>query len=513
MKIVKNYIVLTLLAILSFTIKAHEIDSIEISVVLHANGDASITEIRSAEMDEQGTEGFIKIHHLDNTMKVKNFSVSDEHSGNFMFLKQWDSNQGDRLFKKGKCGINETSDGYELCWGIGEIGPHHYKIGYTVTNLVQSFTDCDGFNHNFYQAENTAAKEALVTIVKENGHFSKEDVQTMTYSGFDGSINLIDGKIIAKSKSFDDGDEMIIKCRFNKNVFHPAVKHDTSHKNFFLKRNSITIFLILFSLFAFLLGIIPILIKKNRHKRHCKRWFGVSSPDSPKMSTEIPFNGDLQMFFGYLNAIDDKHASVESKVEAFIVRMINNGDIELLDGDNKVKIINPPASELPSSIKNSYDNVYHCLLNILWANSNEDNVVYIDMVKVNPFENYKFNYLSEDRANYKKFEEYYNIISDYPAIKPSTITPEEAISVMGLKKYLQETSIDYENSPTTNGIPSTEYLVYETLFGIKKHSGLNFVDVAHCFAQVWQVFRLARESDSGTGGSGGSTGGGGSGFR
>ena len=138
-------------------------------------------------------------------------------------------------------------------------------------------------------------------------------------------------------------------------------------------------------------------------------------------------------------------------------------------------------------------------------------MVYLDKVEINPFEKDKY----KDRENYNKFEEYYNILSDCPSIKPSTITPEEAQLVMGLKKYLQEVSIDYEQFSTINGISSTEYLVYESLFGMKKHSKLDFLSAALDFSYVWRTFSDSRNgSDSGGfGGSGGSSGGGGSGFR
>ena len=510
MKIVKYCILLVVLVTLSMQINAHEIESIEITVVLHPNGDATITELRSAIVDNRGTEGFIKIYNLDN-MQVNNFNVSDEHSGNFNFQKQWDSSQSSRSFKTGKCGINETNLGFELCWGIGDVGSHHYKISYTVTNLVQSYTDCDGFNHNFYEAENTPAKNAVVTIVKENGQFSKEDVQSLTLAGIEGYIKLINGKIVAKSNSFDNGDEMILKCQFKKNVFHPVIKHDTKYEDYFFKK---TIKKKLIGLLCYLplilLVVIPFVHSRIQKKRF-KRWFGVSKPVSPKISTEIPFNGDIQKFYGYLKAIDSRQASNGNKVAAFFVRMINNGDIELLDdGDNKVRIINPPATELPSSDETSYENVYHSLLSILWANSNEENIVYLDKVKINPYDNFESK--KNDYENYEKFKRYYKIISNCPKIKASVITPEEAIAVLGLQKYLRETSIDYVNTTMTNGIPTTEYMDYECIFGMRKHENLNFVNLAFVLANKWKAYVNIKESND-SGGSGGSTGGGGSGFR
>ncbi len=218
-----------------------------------------------------------------------------------------------------------------------------------------------------------------------------------------------------------------------------------------------------------------------------KRWFGKFKPYPPKWSTKIPFNGDLQQCFGYISAIEPSKVWFKHKMKAFFIRMINNGDIELLeDHDRVVRIINPPAAKLPSSVTMSYENVYHCLLSILWANSNEDNIVSLNDIDINPYDKEK------DIDNYNKFEDYYTIVTQYPQVKCSIISPKEARAVMGLKRYLQEATIDYQQLTTNDGILSTEYLVYECLFGITTHSDLNFYDAAIGFSDVWSK-RLPRK--------------------
>lgn len=270
------------------------------------------------------------------------------------------------------------------------------------------------------------------------------------------------------------------------------------------------------AIFMLAFGKISNAITKKRRQQRFMEWFGVDEPESPEVSTEIPFDGDLQLCFAYLSAIDPEQAEVKNKVAAFIVRMINNGDIELLeDRDDAVRIINPPANELPSSNNESYENVYQCLLSILWANSNEENIVYLDNVEMNPYKSYKYKFFSDGRDDYTKFEEYFTITSSCPSISPSKITPQEARSVMGLKKFLEEASIDYEQSTMINGIQSTEYLVYESLFGIMIHSNFNFLDAANSFSQIWleRFIEKQEEDNSSTFGggssSGGSSGGGG----
>lgn len=232
-----------------------------------------------------------------------------------------------------------------------------------------------------------------------------------------------------------------------------------------------------------LLILIFILVKRVYYLFH---WYGTYKLNTLKSSTTIPFDGDLQQCFVCLSVIDPSNAWFQNKMAAFLVRMINNGDIELLEEQRKARIINPPAAELPSSVKISYENVCHCLLSILWENSDKDYIVNLNDFEINPFDENK------DVVNYNRFEEYYNIISQYPKVKCSMISPNDAKSVMCLKKYLQEVTLDYEQNTTINGIPGTEYLVYECLFGITNHSDLNFYDAAIGFSDVWSK-RLPRK--------------------
>ena len=54
-----------------------------------------------------------------------------------------------RSEKEGRCGIVETGNGYELCWGIGESGQRTYITSYTITGLVRGYPDADALRHVF----------------------------------------------------------------------------------------------------------------------------------------------------------------------------------------------------------------------------------------------------------------------------------------------------------------------------------------------------------------------------
>ena len=94
--------------------------NLNIQVALHDNGDADITELRQMSIDSEGTESYIVIGNL-NGSEIRGFSVSDESGRTYTNEGSWNIHRS-RQQKAGRCGIVTKSDGYELCWGLGESG-------------------------------------------------------------------------------------------------------------------------------------------------------------------------------------------------------------------------------------------------------------------------------------------------------------------------------------------------------------------------------------------------------
>ena len=157
------FLLLSLLMTVSSVMANPVFRDLKIEVILHDNGDADITEIRQLNIDNEGTEGYIVIGNLEGS-EIKNFSVSDE-DGEFINEGSWDVDRS-RSQKARRCGIVKKSDGLELCWGLGnKNGANTYLIKYTVTGLVRSYYESDGFNWMFITRNMTPSPEmASVTI-------------------------------------------------------------------------------------------------------------------------------------------------------------------------------------------------------------------------------------------------------------------------------------------------------------------------------------------------------------
>ena len=110
--------------LLTSTASANRVPEMEIEVALRPDGSAYVTQIWSAQTDD-GTE-FYLARNDSGYLSITDFSVSDKN-GPYTFVENWDvSASFDE--KAGKCGILDTDDGVELCWGISEYGETRYAI-------------------------------------------------------------------------------------------------------------------------------------------------------------------------------------------------------------------------------------------------------------------------------------------------------------------------------------------------------------------------------------------------
>ena len=165
-------LLLTLLAVLTLlpsAIAQHSLDSLNMGVYFHRDGSAEVEEYRYMYIGNEGTECYIKMYNLGD-MEVTDFQVSED-STTYFNEGAWDVERS-RSQKAFRCGINDTFDGPELCWGVGSSGYHKYVIKYKLKGLVKSYSDYDGFNFCFYDAANPPAKNAFIVFKLDRSDFT-----------------------------------------------------------------------------------------------------------------------------------------------------------------------------------------------------------------------------------------------------------------------------------------------------------------------------------------------------
>ena len=224
-----GFLLLTLLFSLP-AVAQHQLDSVFVLVRLQDDGSARVTERRDAHMSDQGTEGFITFNNMGD-IEVKDLEVFDEEDFEYKVEEEWDVERS-REEKTHKCGYHHTPEGVELCWGIGKSGYRSYYISYTLTHLVKSYDDYDGFCHSFYEAKNSPAAFAMVNVIVDVDSLSKKDARIWTF-GYDGWKGHASNFVWARTEDdcpMRNGDAVIILMEMKKGILHPDVTKEGSFR-------------------------------------------------------------------------------------------------------------------------------------------------------------------------------------------------------------------------------------------------------------------------------------------
>ena len=214
MKLIKKLLIavpLVLILCSGIVLAKNNVSEIDIDVTIRDDGSAYIVQNWKGTFDE-GTENYIPIKTED--IAITDFKVSDK-DGTYTFVEDWYVKWA--FFEKArKCGIVETNDGVELCFGISEYGENRYAIEYVVEDFIKSYQDYDG-------------TDGHITITLQNGTELNEDNAGIWGFGYDGYVEFQDGKVNAYTSSALSGDNsMIIMLRMNKGIVSPKTEIDDS---------------------------------------------------------------------------------------------------------------------------------------------------------------------------------------------------------------------------------------------------------------------------------------------
>ena len=203
----------------------NNVSEIDISVTVRNDGSAYIVQNWRGEFNE-GTENYIPINTYG--IELSNFMVSDEN-GTYSLQNSWDV---DASFeeKARKCGINETADGIELCFGISEYGENRYAIEYVVKDFIKSYTDYDGTNFMFINPNmSTFPTDGHINIVMENSTALDENNARIWAFGYDGNIEFQNGAINAwTTQALNNDASMIVMLELDKGIIFPQAEVNES---------------------------------------------------------------------------------------------------------------------------------------------------------------------------------------------------------------------------------------------------------------------------------------------
>ncbi|MBE6157884.1 MAG: DUF2207 domain-containing protein [Firmicutes bacterium] len=202
---------------------SNSINSIDMDVYIDSNGNAAITEVWKANLN-QGTEGYRPYSKLGNST-ISNFSVSDDTGRIYESLSFWNTSSSFSE-KAYKSGIHNIYDGVELCFGISKYGSRTYTLKYNISNFVTQYTDTQGIYFNFVNFDQSIGH---VTIkLHSDKPFSLDNSKIWAF-GNNGKINFKDGSIFFDSKGFVSSSQYVVELvRFESNLFNTSSKSEQS---------------------------------------------------------------------------------------------------------------------------------------------------------------------------------------------------------------------------------------------------------------------------------------------
>ena len=342
----------------------NRVSKMEIDVAVRRDGSAAVTQVWTADTDS-GTEFYLACRD-SGYLTITDFSVSDE-SGTYALLEEWDV---DASFeeKAGKCGVHETEDGVELCWGIGEYGPRQYTVSYVLHGLVGAYDDADGFNHRFVDEMTTFPTNVSLTIRSEDGAPLADGNCDIWAFGYDGQIRFEDGAIHAWTETALDGSEnMTVMVALKKEVLSPLRNEDGSFEE--IKDRAFEGsdydneeeggFLDLLLGLAIFLGVGvcitmgAVIAAKRRKAKLNKRTKQV------EYFRDAPNNGNLNVTHRLGSACE--LCREDSLLGAYLLRLISDGALEPEESDSNarqadMRLVRPPRNGNP------YDDAFYTIL-------------------------------------------------------------------------------------------------------------------------------------------------------
>ena len=477
----KVYAVIGIILILMCSVvQANEMRSIDMNVFIDENGNANVTETWQYYSDS-GTECYHSYKNLGNS-KIKNLIVSDDVM-TYEILDGWDVN-GSFDDKKYKCGISNTSDGIEICWGISEYGNKEYVVNYVITNFVSELNDSQMAYWELIP-QGTAPQEASITIWSELDY--EDTLPVWGYGNYGGFCYVADGKIEMKSDgALDDDEYMTILVKFSNGMFNCVEKIDEDFEYYYdlsvenaekYQEDDVTgtlavIIFFMITVFTFILSIAVISMQENVKVEKS----AIKSMKSAPLYRDIPCNGNVERAF-YISALYKLTKKDADLFGALLLKWLKMDLISIqpdLRGKKKAIVLKNTGDS------NDFDSQKEKEIYNMMKVASKD-----DVLSQGEFEkwcNKNYNKIFKWLENVKK-EEIDELVKEGKITKlkknkyqaESTLT-KDAMELAGLKNFLKEYTLIKERTPIEVKM-FEEYLIYAQIFGIAKEVQKAFKDL------------------------------------
>lgn len=452
------------------------IPSINLDVILQSDGSAVITEIWDVRGVSGGTEYYKALNNMDG-MSVHSLAVWDESGTQYKTLGDWDTKLS-REEKSGTCGILKTSNGYELCWGIGSYGNHQYTIQYTVEGLVKDYGDFAGFYHQFISELSSAPESAYIKIRMADTRLTANNARIWAY-GFTGEVEIgSDGSLnVFSSEALEGGDYVNVLCRFDRSLFPLASAADMSFEKLqesAENKNSDTALYIILAILGAVIVVTVLLIAFFSSRYKLVDGTVVRLPGKKQIDTNwsVPFGGSIPAVYSAMLLLR-KGFSCEKLMGAYLIRWQEAGYIRIEERENERTIKRTQEEAIVFSPSKTPDpGVERSLYEILTDDTDRDGILWTS--DIGKRAEVLYEKLTVWAAELKSEGEKALIRSGAAAtnikgtVRFTVSGFEQAVKLLGFRKYLIEMRRQSEER-SVSGELWGDYLVFAALFNIGEH--------------------------------------------
>ena len=207
------FFIVTFLCSLNVVDAANKIHSIDISVYLDEEGNANIQEIWTVD-GQDGTEWYKVLGNLGNS-KLSDFTVSMD--GNPLTYKKWDVDES-LSQKKGYYGINNGTDGIELCFGKYDYKKHIFTLNYKLSNFVFNVDDAQVIYFNFIDRLSNVSFDDFTLEIST--YYDLPDTIDVWGYGYKGYAYVENGVIKMSNEGDMDDNYVVLLAKFPLNTFN-----------------------------------------------------------------------------------------------------------------------------------------------------------------------------------------------------------------------------------------------------------------------------------------------------
>ena len=459
---------LFLLAVLPSYADEARVRDIDIEATVRDDGAIDIVERWDVTVTS-GTEWYLVRNNLGE-ISIEDFKVNDNVQGPLRNIGKWDVDAS-RQRKAGKCGINRTDSGVELCWGIGEYGDHIFTASYTMTNACKSAPDADYLHIQFVSPGISPAPENVTLHIRLADKQIDSTFARVWGFGYQGVAQFCDdGSLLFESDGyFGERSSVIALVKFDKGHIHPVCESGRTFEevremafegsSYYVSEED-PLEEILGAVVGVIVSALTLIgLAVGVERRKMRNILGPQRKDGITWFRDPPYGGNL-LAANVVATLTKEVGDKGNITSAMVLRMIQKGALTAIrNAKGKVDIALGPLDKAQA-----LGAQYEELRDILSMAAGDDGVLQEKEFKRWARKNTDKLTVWTD-ANMSEGRRWLATANLMHGDKSTEAGIVQARNLLGLKKYLSEFTLVSERE-TPEVVLWQDYLTFATLFGI-----------------------------------------------